>query len=120
MCYALFLIFPMIIDFFLKIELQLLFFAVLVSSVQQKDIQYVLAVYFTCNSVYMLTMILAWTQTVYMEELCQWVEHEGKIVGNEFQIQIHGPENKRKICHWSSLKGDSVQHKQTIVMSLLL
>ena len=55
-----------------------------------------------------------------MEELCQWVEHEGKIVGNEFQIQIHGPENKRKICHWSSLKGDSVQHKQTIVMSLLL
>ena len=29
-------------------------------------------------------MILALTQTVYIEELCQWVEQEGKIVGNEF------------------------------------
>lgn len=82
--------------FFLKIELQLLFFAVLVSSVQQRDIQYVLAVYFTCNSVYLLTMIVALTQTVYIEELCQWVEQEGKIVGNVFQIQIHGIENKRR------------------------
>ena len=92
----------------------------LVSSVQQRDIQYVLAVYFTCNSVYLSTMIVALTQTVYIEELCQWVEQEGKIVGNVFQIQIHGIENKRKICHWSSLKGDSMQHKQTIVMPLLL
>ena len=65
-------------------------------------------------------MILALTQTVYIEELCQWVEQEGKIVGNVYQIQIHGIENKQKICHWSSLKGDSMQHKQTIVMPLLL
>ena len=55
-----------------------------------------------------------------MEELCQWVEHEGKIVGNEFQILIHGIENKGKIYHWSSLKGDSMQHRQTIVMPLVL
>ena len=40
-------------------EIRLLYNAGLVSSVQQRDIQYVLAVYFTCNSVYMLTMILA-------------------------------------------------------------
>ena len=101
-------------------EIRLLYNAGLVSSVQQRDIQYVLAVYFTCNSVYMLTMILAWTQIVYIEELCQWVEHEGKIVGNEFQILIHGIENKGKIYHWSSLKGDSMQHRQTIVMPLVL
>ena len=59
----------------------------------------------------MLTMIPAFTHTLYIEELCQWVEQEGKIVGNEFKIQAYGIENKRKIHHWSSFKGDSMQHK---------
>ena len=66
----------------------------------------------------MLTMIPALTHTVYIEELCQWVEKEGKMVGNELQIQAQGIENKWKICHWSSLKGHSIQHKQIIVMPL--
>ena len=114
MRYVLFLIFPsivfsMIIDFLKKIKIQLLYNAVLVSSVQKRDKQQVLAIYFTHNHVYMLAMIPAFTHTLYIEELCQWVEQEGKIVGNEFQIQAYGI--KWKIHHWSSFKGDSMQHK---------